>query len=98
MQSAQYQAGDNFNQERYRYDTRYAYVASEKGAPKAYVRYVLYDADSNYVSSGYQVVSSAAAGGWERLALDIRPQQAGFVELWVANESGQDVCGGGLPL
>jgi hypothetical protein len=42
-------------------------LQKEKGAPKAYIRYIAYDADSSYVDSGYQLLTRRANSGWEQL-------------------------------
>jgi len=65
-------------------------IQKEKGAPKAYLRYIVYDADSNYVTSGYQPLGREGQGNWEKLELGYRAEQDGFAHVYVANESLSD--------
>jgi RHS repeat-associated protein len=65
-------------------------IQKEKGIPKAYLRYIVYDSDSNYVTSGYQSLGSEGKNNWEKLALGYKAEKAGFAEVYVANESGND--------
>ncbi len=62
-----------------------------KGAPKAYLRYIVYDKDSAYVTSGYRAVTKGAEQDWEELELSYTARQDGFAEVYVANESGEEV-------
>ncbi|AKD02114.1 hypothetical protein PKOR_01870 [Pontibacter korlensis] len=65
-------------------------LQKEKRAPKAYLRYIVYDADSNYVDSGYQALSGKANKGWEELELAYTAEQDGFAEVYLANESAEE--------
>lgn len=65
-------------------------VQKEKGAPKAYLRYIAYDSDSNYVASGYRALTGKANKGWEELELEFAAQQDGFAEVYLANESAEE--------
>ena len=65
-------------------------LQKEKGAPKAYLRYIVYDSDSNYVSSGYRALSGRANRGWEELELAYAAEQDGFAEVYLANESQEE--------
>lgn len=62
-------------------------LQKEKGAPVAYLRYIAYDADSNYVDSGYQLLTRQANGSWEKLELEYTTETDGIVEVYLANES-----------
>ncbi|MFT2011584.1 RHS repeat-associated core domain-containing protein [Pontibacter sp. 13R65] len=66
-------------------------VQKAKGAPLAYIRYIVYDADSNYVESGYQPLAREAQGEWQQLELMYVAAQNGYAEVYVANESAEDV-------
>ncbi|NDK57359.1 RHS repeat-associated core domain-containing protein [Pontibacter sp. BT213] len=65
-------------------------LQKEKGVPKAYLRYIVYDSDSNYVTSGYQALGREGKGNWEKLELTYKAEKDGFAEMYVANESGND--------
>ncbi|PRY09797.1 RHS repeat-associated protein, partial [Pontibacter ummariensis] len=67
-----------------------AVLQREKRAPVAYLRYIVYDSDSNYVDSGYRALSSEANGGWEELELAYAAEEDGFAEVYVANESEEE--------
>ena len=63
------------------------------GVPLGYVRLLVFDADSNLVSSQVQTrqLSAAAASGYEPLAVQVIAQQDGYVTAYVGNESNADV-------
>ncbi|MBB6609985.1 hypothetical protein H7F15_02955 [Pontibacter sp. Tf4] len=65
-------------------------IQKEKGVPKAYLRYIVYDSDSNYVTSGYQALGRNGKGNWEKLELKYKAEEDGFAEVYLANESGND--------
>lgn len=65
-------------------------LQKERGAPKAYIRYIVYDSDSNYVESGYRALSGQANRGWERVELEYAAAQDGFAEVYLANESQEE--------
>ncbi|QHL87954.1 hypothetical protein GU926_11140 [Nibribacter ruber] len=64
---------------------------AEEGVPKAYLRILVYDQDSNFVKSFERPITKEAKGGWENLALHYRAEQKGFVEVMVVNEGEEDV-------
>ncbi|MGV3502783.1 MAG: RHS repeat domain-containing protein, partial [Adhaeribacter sp.] len=64
---------------------------TEEGVPNAYLKYIVLDQDSNYVYSGVQMISSAARENWQELKLHYKVEQEGFVQVFVYNESGQQV-------
>ncbi|RIY04747.1 RHS repeat-associated core domain-containing protein [Hymenobacter rubripertinctus] len=66
------------------------------GVPKAYVRVLVYNADSALVDWRTQQLTSAAnatvaGGGYELLSLRVFVPAAGYVQAYVANESDTDV-------
>lgn len=71
--------------------------SGETGAsPKAYLNYIVFDRDFNFVTGGYQRLSIAAIengndGPHERLAFDgvdgIKIEQAGYVYIYLSNEN-----------
>ena len=61
------------------------------GVPKGYVRLLVFDADSNLVSSQTRQLSSAARTGYEPLTAQVIVQQDGYVTAYVGNESNADV-------
>jgi RHS repeat-associated protein len=68
-----------------------ATLQSEEGVPNAYLKYIVLDQDSLYVYSDVQVISSSAKEGWQELKLHYKVEQDGFVQVFVYNESGQEV-------
>jgi RHS repeat-associated protein len=68
-----------------------AALQTEEGVPNAYLKYIVLDQDSQYVYSGVQVISSAARENWQELKLHYKVEQDGFVQVFVYNESGQEV-------
>jgi RHS repeat-associated protein len=66
-------------------------LQTEEGVPNAYLKYIVLDQDSNYISSNVQVISSAASQNWQELKLQYKVEQEGFVQVFVYNESGQEV-------
>jgi Leucine-rich repeat (LRR) protein len=68
-----------------------ALLPSGNGTPLGYVRLLVFDRDSNLVSSQTQQLSTAAASGYERLALSTTVAQDGYVTVFVGNESNVDV-------
>jgi RHS repeat-associated protein len=68
-----------------------AALQSEEGVPNAYLKYIVLNQDSQYVYSDVQVISSAAGQNWQELKLHYKAEQNGFVQVFVYNESGQEV-------
>jgi RHS repeat-associated protein len=68
-----------------------AATQSEDGVPIAYLKYIVLNQDSAYVYSDVQVISSAAGQSWQALKLGYKVAQDGFVQVFVYNESGQEV-------
>ncbi|MCE7996504.1 MAG: hypothetical protein HEP71_31320 [Roseivirga sp.] len=62
--------------------------------PRAYLNYILFDMDFNYIDAGFDQVSSAAKDGHEQLTLPaLNIAQGGYLYVYVSNESNnsQDV-------
>jgi|GEM_PF-981452 len=62
--------------------------------PRAYLNYILFDQDFNYVDAGFDQVTNAAKDGHERLTLPaLGINQGGYLYVYVSNESNnsQDV-------
>ncbi|MCC9138774.1 DUF6443 domain-containing protein [Pontibacter silvestris] len=66
-------------------------LQNSKKAPQAYVRYIAYDSTGNYLGSEYQLLGEEAQDNWEELQLNYTAKDDGYVEVFVANESGQEV-------
>lgn len=49
--------------------------------PKAYLNYIMFDENFVPYDFGFDQVSIAASGAWERLVLQARPRKSGFVYL-----------------
>ncbi len=57
-------------------------------APAAYLNYVLFDQDMNYVDAGFVAVSAAGASGWEQLTIsNIRISVSGYLYIYTSNET-----------
>jgi RHS repeat-associated protein len=65
-------------------------VQQVKGAPQAYVSFIAYDSTGSYISSDYQLLTREAQDNWQQLKLEYTATQDGYVEVFTANESGQD--------
>ncbi|RIY04618.1 RHS repeat-associated core domain-containing protein, partial [Hymenobacter rubripertinctus] len=61
------------------------------GVPRAYVRVLVYNADSALVDSQTRQLTQVAQGGYEALSLRVFVPAAGYVQAYVANESDTDV-------
>ncbi|UYZ61204.1 RHS repeat-associated core domain-containing protein [Hymenobacter latericus] len=59
--------------------------------PKAYARLLVFDADSNLVAQHTVPLTAAANGGYERLFTQVVAPRAGFVTVYVGNESLEEV-------
>ena len=68
-----------------------ALVPRSGGVPLGYVRLLVFNADSNLVSSQTQQLSSAALNNYEDLQLQVVVPQDGYVTAYVGNESDADV-------
>ncbi|WP_190277641.1 DUF6443 domain-containing protein [Adhaeribacter rhizoryzae] len=66
-------------------------VQKEKNVPQAYLKYIVYDSTGHYISSHYQVLSQQAKDSWEKLELEYIAEQDGYVEVFTATESGEEV-------
>ncbi|MDX5438734.1 MAG: DUF6443 domain-containing protein, partial [Pontibacter sp.] len=62
-----------------------------KGVPAAYIKYIAYDTAGAYLGSEYRVITREALDNWQQLRLEYKAQQDGYVEVFLANESGEDV-------
>ena len=62
-------------------------MAVGSNLPQAYLKYIYYDTQGNYLSSGYQLLSAAANGAYEQLSLELPADRDGYVQVFVANES-----------
>ena len=65
-------------------------VQQVKGAPQAYLSFIAYDSTGSYISSDYQLLTSEARDSWQQLKLEYTASQDGYIEVFTANESGQD--------
>lgn len=66
-------------------------AAQHYGVPKAYLRYVVLDKDSNYVTEGLQLIDQSGLNNWQELNLNYKAAQDGYVQVYSANESAEDV-------
>lgn len=68
----------------------YFYVggSGNSGEPRAYLNYILFDQDFNYLSGGFDQVTSAASGSHEKLFFNtVNITQGGYLYVFVSNES-----------
>ena len=56
--------------------------------PAAYLRYELFDKDSQLVATRLQPLVRTATDEWQRLTVGTKADSAGYVRLSLANESG----------
>lgn len=61
-----------------------------KGAPQAYVKYIAYDSTGKYISSEFKLLGKEAKDNWQELKLEYKAKAKGYVEVFLANESGED--------
>ncbi len=61
------------------------------GIPTAFLRYIVYDKERQFVKSETKPVTLAAQNGWEELSLSTPVEEDGFVQILVANESSSNV-------
>ncbi|PIQ21763.1 MAG: hypothetical protein COW65_07170 [Cytophagales bacterium CG18_big_fil_WC_8_21_14_2_50_42_9] len=66
-------------------------LQKDKQAPVAYVKYIAYDSTGKYLSSDYHVLTEAGQGKWQERSLSYKAEEDGYVEVFVANESGEEV-------
>lgn len=57
-----------------------------KSIPEAFIKYNIYDKDSNFVESTTQFITKEARDQWELLRLDKKITQDGFVEVIIVNK------------
>jgi len=57
------------------------------GLPNAYLKYMFFDVDSNFVSQETKNISNLAELDWEKLDFNFEADRNGFVQVFVANES-----------
>ena len=56
--------------------------------PRAYLNYILFDQDLNYITSGYDRVSTAAGSAHEKLFFPtLNINEGGYLYVYVSNES-----------
>ncbi|MCU0440576.1 MAG: DUF6443 domain-containing protein [Raineya sp.] len=61
------------------------------GLPRAYIKWILYDEQGNYLQSGEKAISSVAKTSWEELTLSVNVPNNGVFQYLVANESDRAV-------
>ena len=59
--------------------------------PYAYLKYVVYRADSSIATEGEQLVSGDAKDSWETLSLSTVIAEDGYIKIYVVNEDPVDV-------
>ena len=65
--------------------------APHPGQPKAYLNYLRFDQDFNYVDAGFVQVSAAAQASHEKLSIRVDIDQGGYLYTYLSNESGADL-------
>ncbi|RTQ46082.1 hypothetical protein EJV47_23305 [Hymenobacter gummosus] len=61
------------------------------GVPKGYLRVLVFDKDSSFITSYTQQLTSAAATGYQRLTVALTVPKDGYVQAYVGNESDANV-------
>ena len=65
---------------------------STNGEPKAYLQYLLFDKNYNYIAPldgeySYKKITTAANGNHESLSLDVNIPQDGYIYIYIVNET-----------
>lgn len=63
-------------------------LLTTNATPDARLEYTYKDRDGNVITTGSQAVSTSASGSWEKLQLDLSPDQAGTVEVRLRSYDG----------
>ena len=64
---------------------------NEHTVPKAYLNFLFFDKNMNYEAGGFKQVSENAMYGFEEITLDFTPQEEGYLLVYVANQSEEDL-------
>lgn len=59
--------------------------------PKAYINYMFFDRNRQYKRGGFKQVSSAALNAFETLTLNFKPEEEGYMMIYVANQTNEDL-------
>ncbi|NOS92062.1 MAG: hypothetical protein HOP30_09080, partial [Cyclobacteriaceae bacterium] len=71
------------------------YGGSQTDRPRAYINYLLFDSDFNFVDAGWDRIDAASGYlvnqentvAWDKVQLDITVAKAGYVYIYLSNES-----------
>ena len=63
----------------------------ENNIPKAYLQYLFFDRHMGFKSGGFIQVGPSALGAFEELNLDFAPQEEGYLLVYVANQSDENL-------
>ncbi len=66
-------------------------ISYNTGDPKAYLNYILFDANYANPQFGYAVIPSTAANKWEKLSVQVTAPVTGYIYIYVTNESNYNV-------
>jgi len=61
--------------------------SGSSSAPRAFLNYILFDRNFGYLDAGYVQISSSAGSAYEELNLLKTIEEAGFIYVYVSNES-----------
>lgn len=64
---------------------------NEHTVPKAYLNFLFFDKNMNYEAGGFKQVTENAMYGFEEITLDFTPQEEGYLLVYVANQSEEDL-------
>jgi RHS repeat-associated protein len=65
--------------------------SQDQSIPKAYLQYLFFDKSFNFVNAGFRQVSKEAENDFELLSLDYTADQEGYLMMFVANETADDL-------
>jgi RHS repeat-associated protein len=68
-----------------------AAFSDNKTIPKAYINYMFFDRNRQYKRGGFKQVSSAALNAFETLTLNFKPEEEGYMMIYVANQTNEDL-------
>jgi RHS repeat-associated protein len=62
-----------------------------QGLPKAYLQYILFNKNMTMAQNGHIMVDPAQKGSWQKMELEIPIEEIGYIYIYVANESMDNV-------
>ena len=63
-------------------------LSASGSVPKAYIVMLYFDSNYNFIRASLKSISERAYGSFEKLTVSMKPEQNGYVYVYVANETG----------